>query len=114
MAGKVVAITGASDGIGWAVAEAMAEAGADVALWYNSNSAAIEKGKKLAEEHGIRAKAYQVGVTDHEKVREAVEKVVSDFGKMDCLVANAGAVISKGILETSIEEYRKQMDVNGE
>ncbi len=57
MKGKVVAITGAADGIGYAVAEAMAEAGGDVALWYNSNDAAISKGERLAKAHGIRAKA---------------------------------------------------------
>ena len=48
MSGRVVCITGASDGIGFAVAEAMAEAGANLALWYNSNPAAIEKGQHLA------------------------------------------------------------------
>jgi len=57
MKGKVVAITGASDGIGWAVAEAIAEAGGSVALWWNSNDAAVEKGRGLAEKHGVKAKA---------------------------------------------------------
>jgi sorbose reductase len=58
MKGKVVAITGAADGIGLAVAEAMAEAGGDVAMWYNSNGAAIARAEELAKKHGIRAKAY--------------------------------------------------------
>lgn len=57
MKGKVVAITGASSGIGFAVAEAIAEAGGAVALWYNSNDAAISKGEQLSKKHGIRAKA---------------------------------------------------------
>jgi sorbose reductase len=57
MKGKVVAITGAADGIGLAVAEAMAEAGGDVAMWYNSNEAAIIRAEELAKKHGIRAKA---------------------------------------------------------
>lgn len=113
MHGKVVAITGASDGIGFAVAEAIAEAGGDVALWYNSNDAAIGKGAKLAEKHGIRAKAYQVEVSDPGKVEEAIGAVVGDFGKLDVFVANAGMAISKPITETSLEEYRTQMSVNG-
>lgn len=113
MKGKVVAVTGASDGIGWAVAEAMAEAGGDVALWYNSNDAAIAKGEQLAKKHGVRVKAYQVEVSDPEKVRKAVDIVVGDFGKLDVFVANAGMGNSKPITETSIEEYRKQMSVNG-
>jgi hypothetical protein len=113
MKGKVVAITGASDGIGWAVAEAIAEAGGDVALWYNTNDAAISKGQKLAEKHSIRAKAYQVEVSDHTKVERAIAQVVSDFGKLDVFVANAGMAISKPITEQTIEEYKKQYAVNG-
>ncbi|GAB7353315.1 hypothetical protein MBLNU459_g3813t1 [Dothideomycetes sp. NU459] len=112
MKGKVVAITGSSDGIGWAVAEAIAEAGGDVALWYNTNDAAISKGAQLAQKHGIRAKAYQVEVTDPELVRTAVDAVVADFGKLDVFVANAGMAISKAITEQTIDEYRKQMSVN--
>ncbi|KAK5687597.1 hypothetical protein LTS10_001737 [Elasticomyces elasticus] len=112
MKGKVVAITGAASGIGYAVAEAIAEAGGDLALWYNSNDAAIKKGEDLAKAHGIKAKAYQVEVSDPSKVEEAIGQVVKDFGKLDVFVANAGMVISKAITETSLEEYRKQMSVN--
>lgn len=90
MKGKVIAITGAADGIGYAVAEAIAEAGGDIALWYNTNDAAIEKGAKLAEKHGIRAKAYRVQVSDHEAVADAIAATVADFGQLDCFVANAG------------------------
>jgi len=114
MKGKVVAITGASDGIGWAVAEAIAEAGGDLALWYNTNDAAISKGEEIAKKHGIRAKAYQVEVSDHEAVKNSVEQVVKDFGRLDVFVANAGMAISKAITEQTIEEYRKQMSVNGQ
>lgn len=112
MKGRVVAINGASDGIGYAGAEAMVEAGADVALWYNSNNAAISKGEALAKEFGIRAKAYKVDVTDHEAVRSAIAAVVRDFGKLDVFVANAGLGISKPITEQTVDEYRKQYSVN--
>lgn len=112
MKGRVVAITGASDGIGWAVAEAMAEAGAYVALWYNTNPAAVEKGEKLAAKHNIKAKAYQVEVSDANQVQATMNQVVSDFGKLDVFVANAGTAISKPILEQTLEEYRTQMSVN--
>jgi sorbose reductase len=114
MRGKVVAISGASDGIGFAAAEAIAEAGGHLALWYNSNDAAVSKGEKLAKEHNITVKAYQVEVSTPEKVQEAMKKVVDDFGKMDVFIANAGMAISKTIIEQTIEEYRKQMSVNRE
>ncbi|KAK0889240.1 hypothetical protein LTR91_026088 [Friedmanniomyces endolithicus] len=112
MKGKVVAITGAADGIGYAVAEAMAEAGGDVALWYNSNDAAISKGERLAKAHGIRAKAYKVEVSDSTKVEQTMGQVVQDFGRLDVFVANAGMAISKAITEQTLDEYRKQMSVN--
>lgn len=114
MDGKVVAITGGADGIGLAVAEAVAEAGANVALFYNSNAAAIERSKDLEAKFGIKSKAYQVEVSDHKAVEEAISQVVADFGKLDVFVANAGMAISKAITEQTVEEYRKQMSVNRE
>jgi len=112
LSGRVAIITGAADGIGLAVTEAYAEAGANVVLWYNSNKAAITRAEELAKQHNIKAKAYQVEVSQPEKVQAAIKEVVSDFGKVDVLVANAGMAISKPILETTIEEYKRQMEVN--
>lgn len=112
MKGRVVAITGASDGIGFAVAEGMVEAGADVALWYNTNDAAVAKAAALAKDFGVRARAYQVNVTDAEAVRKALDEVVRDFGRVDCFVANAGMAISKPITEQTVEEYKRQVAVN--
>ncbi|KAM0433531.1 hypothetical protein ACHAPT_004411 [Fusarium lateritium] len=76
LTGKVVVVTGAAGGIGFAVAEAMAEAGADVAFWYNScvslshlchrrlildsNGTAIEKAETLAKEHNVKTHPYKV------------------------------------------------------
>ncbi|KAI0976634.1 putative short-chain dehydrogenase [Xylaria arbuscula] len=99
MKGKVEVVTGAADGIGYAVSEAMAEAKASVALWYNSNDAAIEKATGLAKTYGIKASAYKVDI-------------VEDFGRIDVFIANAGMAISKPILEQTLEEYKKQMSVN--
>lgn len=110
--GKVVAINGAADGIGYAVAEGMVEAGAHVAMWYNSNDTAIKKASALAEKHGAKVTAYQVDVTDAKKIESTIEEVVKDFGKLDCFVANAGAANSKPILEMSLEEYRHLISVN--
>lgn len=112
MKGKVVAVNGAADGIGLAVAEAMAEAGANVAMWYNSNTSCIDKAASLADKQSVKAKAYQVEVSDHQKVEEAIAQVVEDFGKLDVFVANAGAAISKTALDMTIDEYRHIMSVN--
>ena len=90
----------------------MVEAGADVAFWYNSNDAAIAKAKALAEKHGVKTKAYQVQVTDPQRVQDAMNEVVKDFGKMDVMVANAGVALSKGLLEMTMEEIKKVTSVN--
>jgi sorbose reductase len=113
MEGKVVAVTGAADGIGFAVAEAMAEAGANLALWYNTNDVAIAKAAQLQDKYRIKATAYRVDVSDYIAVEKTVKKVVTDFGKLDVFVANAGMAISKAITEQTVEEYKKQMVVNG-
>ncbi|KAJ5900866.1 NADP-dependent mannitol dehydrogenase [Penicillium subrubescens] len=110
--GKVVVVNGAADGIGLAVAQAMAEAGANVALWYNSNDAAIEKSQELASLHNVKSAAYKVDVSESTQVSSTMERVVEDFGKIDVFVANAGMAISKPILEQTLDEYQKQMSVN--
>ncbi len=113
MKGKVVCISGAGSGIGFAVAEAMAEAGADVAIWYNSNKKAIEKAEKgLGEKFGVKAKAYQCGVTKFEDVDRTIKQVEQDFGRIDVFIANAGVGFAGGVLERSIEDWHKIVDCN--
>lgn len=114
LSGKVTVVTGAADGIGLAVAEAMTEAKASaVAMWYNSNEAAVQRAKELEAAHpGVKVKAYKVNVSDAEAVEAVISQVVSDFGRLDVFVANAGMAISKPILEQTLDEYKKQMSVN--
>ncbi|OAQ96619.1 hypothetical protein LLEC1_03711 [Akanthomyces lecanii] len=112
MSGKVVVVTGAADGLGYAAAEAMAEAQGNLAFWYNSNYAAITKAEALGKQHGVKTAAYKVDVSDPVQVETAVAKVVEDFGKIDVFVANAGMAISKPILEQTLPEFDKQMSVN--
>ncbi|KAF2133771.1 sorbose reductase SOU1 [Dothidotthia symphoricarpi CBS 119687] len=112
MKGKVIVVTGAAEGIGGAVADAMAEAGGNVALWYNSNEAAVKKAEHLASTHGVKTKAYRVNITDPEAVEQTIAQVVKDFGKMDVFVANAGTGDSKPLLEQSLDSYKNLMSVN--
>ena len=109
---RVCAITGASGGIGSAVAEAYAEAGANLALWYHSNPAAVELAAKLAKEHCVKVKAYQVDVSDAVQVEKGVAEVERDFGRLDVFVANAGMPNSKPLLDMSLDEVRQLNAVN--
>lgn len=92
MKGKVSIVTGGGGGIGFAAAEALAEAGSDVALVYRSAPNMEERAKKMAEKYNIKCKAYQCDVTEEEKALEMVKTVHSDMGRVDCFIANAGGV----------------------
>jgi len=104
---KVAVVTGGGTGIGYQVARAYAEAGADVALFYNTSAVAIEKAKDLEKEFSIKAKAYKVpgvplssphvlrpcahvtsyrAVSDAKIVTESIEQVEKDFGRLDIFV----------------------------
>lgn len=88
--GKVVLVTGGSKGIGRAIALALAEAGADVALAARGPEA-LEKAAREVEERGRRAVAIPTDVTDPDGCRALVERTTSDLGTIDVLVNNAGA-----------------------
>ena len=113
MTGKVAIVTGAGAGLGLAAVESLAEAGANIALWYNSYEETIETAKKVAEKYNVQTKAYKVQVQNQEEVNKAVEEVLKDFnGKLDVMIANAGAAKSQGILEQSMEDWKRQVDIN--
>lgn len=80
------------------MAVAFAQAGADIAVWYNSNDKLIQTAKELSETYGVRAKAYKCPVTDEAKVKETILQVEKDFSKIDIFVANAGVPWSEGPL----------------
>lgn len=115
MKGKVVIITGAAGGIGSEVAKGLAEAGADCALWYNTNDAAIENAKQLEQKYKVKAKAYKVDVREWEQVSNAVTEVLKDFGHLDVMIANAGIPATANLLDLTFEEWNNivQTDYNG-
>ena len=90
MDNKVALVTGASRGIGKAIALKLAEAGMDIALVYAGNAEAAEHCQKELEALGVRAKAYQCDVSDFEAVGELVRLVTEELGPIWALVNNAG------------------------
>jgi 3-oxoacyl-[acyl-carrier protein] reductase len=101
--GKTALITGASKGIGRAIALKYAEQGADVAFTYLSS---VEKGEALQREleaMGVKAKGYRSDASDFKAAEELVNEVLADFGKLDVLINNAG-ITKDGLLMRMTEE----------
>jgi len=110
--GKVALVTGGNRGIGFGMAEALAQAGADVVIWgSNADYNTAAEGKLTG--YGVRVKAQQVNVADETAVAEGMEEAVAAMGRVDTVIANAG--IGGGapsFAEFSTETYRRVLSVN--
>ncbi|SCV06198.1 LANO_0H24256g1_1 [Lachancea nothofagi CBS 11611] len=98
--GKLASVTGASSGIGYDVAVAFAQAGADVAMWYNSNPHITTEVEALSKKYNVTVRAYKCSMTSSKDVRTTVDQIQADFGNrgIDIMVANAGVAWSEGSL----------------
>lgn len=97
LTGKTAIVTGAGAGIGLAVARGLAEAGANVAIWYHSNDEAIKRAEEIASKYKVKCKAYKCNTTDEDAVRKITGEVVKEFsGRLDIFVANAGIPWTQG------------------
>jgi 3-oxoacyl-[acyl-carrier protein] reductase len=112
LAKKVALVTGGSRGIGAAIAKRLAADGASVAITYAKDASAASAVVKAIERAGGKAVAIQADAADSEAVKEAVEKAVSAFGRLDVLVNNAGTAIPKPFEETTMEELDRLININ--
>ncbi|OKL43737.1 gluconate 5-dehydrogenase [Pseudovibrio exalbescens] len=109
--GKVALVTGASYGIGFAMASALAEAGARI-VFNDINPDALKKGVEAYAQAGIDAKGYVCDVTDEHAVQKMVEQIGEDVAPVDILVNNAGIIKRIPMHEMKASEFREVIDVD--
>lgn len=111
LTGKVAVVTGASSGLGADAAIGYAEAGASVALLARRTEKLNETKAKI-EAIGGKAIAVQCDVTDEENVKNAIDTVLKEFGKIDILLNDAGVAVHGGVDSMTVEEWDKSFDTN--
>lgn len=109
--GKIAFVTGASYGIGFAIAKALAQAGATI-VFNDIKQELVDKGLEAYKEAGINAKGYVCDVTDEEAVNATVKKIEEEVGIIDILVNNAGIIKRIPMCEMTAAEFRQVIDVD--
>lgn len=109
--GKVAWVTGASYGIGFAIASAYATAGAKI-VFNDIKQELVDKGLQAYKEVGIEATGYVCDVTNEEAVEKTTAEILEKFGKIDILVNNAGIIKRIPMLEMKASEFRQVIDVD--
>ncbi len=112
LADRVILVTGASRGIGAAIALACAEAGASVAVGYLEDADGADATVAAVRACGREAEAFPADVREESQVNEMVEAVLARFGRVDGLVNNAGVIAQSLVVDTTIDEWRHVIDVD--
>jgi len=110
--GKVALVTGGGRDVGREIAMTLAAAGATVAVNYNSSATQAQTVVADIQKAGGQAKAYRANVGNYAEVKTMVDTLVQDFGRIDILVNNAGVVISERFVNSTPEQWAKQIDVD--
>lgn len=111
LSGQVAVITGGNGGIGLGMAKGIARSGADVAIWARNATKSADAVAELAE-LGVRARAIACNVGDEASVADAVAETVSELGRIDICVANAGTSGLGTLTDLTLDEWRRVMNIN--
>ena len=112
LSGKVALVTGGNRGIGFGMAQALAEAGADIVIWGSNAERNLEAEGKL-NTLGVRVMAQKVDVSDEAQVVAAMAEAAAAMGRIDSVFANAGVGYgAPSFVDMSTETYRKVLAVN--
>jgi len=112
LTGKVALVTGGNGGIGLGMADAMAQAGADIVVW-GTNSEKNDSAVNKLKAHGQRVAAFKVNVANENEVVDSMGATIKEMGRVDTVIANAGVGGgAKSFAEFSTETYRRVLSVN--
>ena len=111
LTGKIALVTGASYGIGFAIAKGLASAGATI-VFNDRKEDLVERGIEAYKEEGIKAYGYVCDVTDEDAVEELIKKIENEVGIVDILVNNAGIIKRVPMCEMKAAEFREVIDVD--
>src|SRR6185369_178233 len=109
---RVAMVAASSQGLGKAVAAGLAREGAHLALCARTEATLNEAADEIRRETGARVLARALDVTSHQQVREFVAAIVSEYGRLDICVANAGGPPSKSFAETTDEDWQHAANLN--
>ncbi|SFI90687.1 SDR family NAD(P)-dependent oxidoreductase [Amycolatopsis sacchari] len=112
LAGRVAVVTGGARGIGYAIANRFAEAGAHVVVADLDKAAAEQAAQEISGEHGARCLAGVVDVGNEQAVRDLADRVVRELGSPHIWVNNAGLYPAKSLFEVTEEDWDLVLDVN--
>ena len=111
--GKVALITGASRGIGRAIAIELAKNGASISINYNSDIKSAKETQKLVNKTGVKSEIFKADVSKQKDVKTLIKNTEKKLGPIDLLVTNAGiALLSKNLLELDYDVWKKTMATN--
>ncbi|MGN1191269.1 MAG: 3-oxoacyl-[acyl-carrier-protein] reductase [Dorea sp.] len=110
--GKVAVVTGASRGIGRAIALKLASLGAAVVVNYNGSREKAEKVKQKIEDNGGNASIYQCNVSDYEACQNMMQSIIEEYGRIDILINNAGITRDGLLMKMSEADFDQVIDTN--
>ncbi|MBX2873835.1 MAG: glucose 1-dehydrogenase [Saprospiraceae bacterium] len=112
LSGQVAIVTGGSKGLGLAMAEGLASAGARIMIVNRNKAEGEAAAAKIVETYGVAAKAYATNVTEPAETEAMAQATMDAFGRIDILINSAGINIRGAIDELTTDDFNKVMDVN--
>ena len=112
LTGKVALVTGATHGLGMAMAKGVGQAGAIVIINGNSSQEKIDKAVAAFKAEGIQAFGYRFDVTDEEEVQKAIERIENEVSPIDILVNNAGIIKRTPLVDMEVADFEQVIKVD--